>query len=50
MHTIQHTKKHISAEMTMCDDTVRDSQAVCNLLLDPPHLWALLELVHLYHS
>lgn len=36
--------------MTMRDETVWDSETFCDLLLDPPHLWSLLELVDFYHS
>ncbi len=51
MHTTLSTVyKGVSADMTMCDETVRDVEMVCNLLHDPPHLWSLLEVFDLYHS
>lgn len=36
--------------LTICDEVVGDFQTVCDLLLDPLHLWALLEFVCLCHS
>ena len=40
----------LPSQLTICDATVRNTETVCDLLLDPPHLWPVFELVHFRQS